>query len=134
MGEVGGFGQVVGDEDHRACEAREDLAQLGLQRRADEGVEGPERLIEQEHIRVEHQRPHEADTLALPAREFRGIASQTVGGKVRQLAQVAKTPVRGCGGLTQMASHQGHIAFGGQMRKEAALLDHVTHAPPQPRQ
>ena len=46
--------------------AREDAAQVVLQLGADHRVERAQRLVEQQHVRVEHQRAHQADALRWP--------------------------------------------------------------------
>ena len=51
-------------------QAPQPLAQLG----AHAGVEGAERLVEQQHLRLHRERPGERHALALAARELRRIA------------------------------------------------------------
>ena len=48
--------------------------ELVLQRLAQLGVERAERLVEQEHRRLQHERAGERDPLLLTARELRGLA------------------------------------------------------------
>ena len=43
---------------------------LGARRRSQLRIEVRQRLIEQEHLRMAHQRPAERDALALAAREL----------------------------------------------------------------
>ena len=67
IAEERGFAEIVRDHDDRLAERREDLLQVALQIEADERVEGAERLVEQQQIGVEHQRPHQAHPLLLSA-------------------------------------------------------------------
>ena len=74
MAEPAGLGEVVGDHDDGLLERSEDGAEVGLQLGADHRVECPQGLVEQDHLGVEHQSAHQADTLALAARKLRGKA------------------------------------------------------------
>ena len=40
------------------------------------GIQGAQRLVEQQDIGIEHQRAHEADALALSARQIARMAAQ----------------------------------------------------------
>ena len=53
-----------------SCSRRSQCAQL----RADLGVQGPERLVEQQHPRLDRQRPRQADALPLAAGKLRRVA------------------------------------------------------------
>ena len=65
---------VVRDEDRRdvdlVVQPAQPLAQLG----ADLGVERAEGLVEQQHLRLDGQRPRERHALLLAAGELRGVA------------------------------------------------------------
>ena len=103
--------QVVGDEHHRLAQPREDVAQVLLQLVADHRVERAERLVEQQHVRVEHQRAHQADALALAARRARaGDAPSASAGKrvERDAARAARVLMR-ASGQPQVARHQGDV-------------------------
>ena len=54
-----------------------ELAQPAAQVAADDGVEGAERLVEQQNAGLAGQRPGQRDALALAAGELCGIASNT---------------------------------------------------------
>ena len=65
---------VVGDVDRRRLQALVQRLDLGAHRHAQLGVEVGQRLVEQEHLRVAHDRAAHRDALALAARELARIA------------------------------------------------------------
>src|SRR2546428_592648 len=65
---------VVRHEDDRLAETPLQREELALQLDARDGIERPERLIEQEERRIGGQRPRDADPLALPARQLVRVA------------------------------------------------------------
>ena len=65
---------VVRHVDERDADLALELPQLELQVLAELGVERAERLVEQQHLRVEHQRPGQGDALLLAAGELRRTA------------------------------------------------------------
>ena len=60
----------MGDEDRRLAGALVDVAQPAPQVLAHLGVEGPERLVEEEHPRLDRERAGERHALALAAGEL----------------------------------------------------------------
>ena len=60
---------VVGDVDHGGAELAMQARDLHAHRHAQLGVEVGQRLVEQEHLRLAHQRAAERDALALAARQ-----------------------------------------------------------------
>src|SRR5438874_2980678 len=65
---------VVRDEDGRHVHFVVQPPQPGAQLAADPGVERPERLVEQQHLRLDRERTRQRHPLALAARELRRIA------------------------------------------------------------
>ena len=65
---------VVGDEDRRRLQPLVQLLDLRAHLHAELGVEVGERLVEQEHLRVAHDRAAHRHPLPLPARELPRIA------------------------------------------------------------
>ena len=65
---------VVRDEDRRHVHDVVELAQPLAQLRADARVEGAERLVEQQHLRLRCERASEAHALPLAARELSWVA------------------------------------------------------------
>ena len=62
---------IVGDVDHRRLEVLVQLGDLDAHLHAQHGVEVGQRLVEEEHLRLAHQRPADGDALALAAGELR---------------------------------------------------------------
>lgn len=65
---------VVGDEDHGDAERTLQMFDLQLHLLAQVLVERPERLVHQDELRVEDERPGERHALLLPAGELLGVA------------------------------------------------------------
>ena len=65
---------VVGHVDERDPDIALQRGELDLERLAQLRVERAERLVEQEHRRLEYQGTRERDALLLPSRELRGLA------------------------------------------------------------
>ena len=65
---------IVRHEDCRDLDRIVQFAQPTAQFTPDSGIERTERLIEQQHLRLDRQGAGERDALALAARELRGIA------------------------------------------------------------
>ena len=76
VGHGHGLDLVVGDIDRRGLEALVQFLDLGAHLDAKLGVEIGERLVEQENLRIAHDRPAHGDTLALAAGELARIACQ----------------------------------------------------------
>ena len=84
---------VVGDEDAREVDLVVQPPQPAAQLLAHLGVERAERLVEQQHPRLDRERARERHALALAARELRRVAvGQPV--ELHQLQQ-ARRPCRG---------------------------------------
>src|SRR4051794_13617804 len=70
VSEKAGLTEIMGHEDHRLLQMPEDLPKLFLQLAADHRVEGAQGLVEEQDLRVEHQRAHQAYTLPLATRKL----------------------------------------------------------------
>ncbi|MDF2808962.1 MAG: hypothetical protein K0S43_3908 [Cellulosimicrobium sp.] len=73
-----GLGLVVRDVDGRRAEAPLEARDLGAGLPAQLGVEVRQRLVEEERLRVAHDRATHRDALALAAGEVRGLAVQVL--------------------------------------------------------
>jgi hypothetical protein len=67
---------VVRDVDDRGPELLVQLLDLGPHVDAELGVEVRQRLVEEEHVRVPHERPPHRHALPLPARKLAGLAAE----------------------------------------------------------
>src|SRR5262249_35409311 len=65
-----GLAEVMRDQDAGLTERLERGPNILLQLRAHDRIERPERLVEQQRFRVEHEGAHEADPLALATRDL----------------------------------------------------------------
>ena len=65
---------VVGDEQGRGADLDLDAADLVAQLHAHLGVEGRQRLVEEQHRRLDRERPGQRDALLLAAGELVGVA------------------------------------------------------------
>ena len=91
LGDVHRLLLVVGDEDRRHVHLVVEVAQPGAQVLADLGVERAEGLVEQQHLRLDRQRPGQRHALALAAGELGGEAV----GEPVELDQAAAARARG---------------------------------------
>ncbi len=119
------FGQIVGDQHHRLSQALEDLRQLVLQLGAHQGIQRAQRFVEEQQLRIQHERPHERHPLPLAARELVREAQERAFGKARQRRQLRHARGDARARPAQVTRHQRHVAGGGQVRKQAAFLDDV---------
>ena len=74
------FADVVGDEYHRFAQARLETPELTLQLGPGDGIEGPERLVEQQQRGIGRECPSDADALALSTRQLvRATGREAIG-------------------------------------------------------
>jgi hypothetical protein len=78
-----GFAHVVRHHHDGFVQRLKNLPQVFLQVEPHEWIERTHRLIEQNHARVEHESPHDAQPLPLTARKLRRIAVQGLAGQPR---------------------------------------------------
>src|SRR5688572_10449044 len=101
--------QVVRHQHHGLVQCTEYVAKFGLEVGADERVEGPEWLIEQERLWIEHQGPHQADSLPLSARELVRVAVQPVGRKSGEFGELVNARGGRPSILAEIAGHQRDV-------------------------
>ena len=114
---------VVGDVDRGGLQPLVQVLDLGAHRDAQLGVEVRQRLVEQEHLRVAHDRAAHRHALALAARELARIAVEQVG----EPEDLGRRPhPRGDLGLRRVLQHQreGHVVGDRQVRVERVVLEH----------
>src|SRR5881397_1494831 len=121
-------------EDDRLAETSLQREELALQLDARDGIERPERLIEQEERRIGGQRPGDADPLALPARQLVRVArAEHAVIETDQGEELAHARGDALGGPPLEPRHQTHVALDREVREQADLLDDVADAAAQPR-
>ena len=103
VGELQRLFLVVGDEDGGVAGAVVDLAQPAAQFAAHLRVERAERLVEQQHARLDGQRAGQRHALALAAGQLRRIALL----QARTAARGRAAPRRGAGSRRRRAGGRG---------------------------
>ena len=97
VADLRGDTQIMGDEQQRDAEPGLDLVEqfqhLGLHR----DIQRRDRLIGDQHVGIERQRPRDGDALALAAGELMRVARDGIGRQIDQLEQIA--------GLCQRFAH-----------------------------
>ena len=112
----------MGDEDHGAPVGQPQRLELGVERVAGQGVEGAERLVEEQDRRVGDERPCQGDALLHPAGE---LARPEIG-RVRQ-PDLGQRPLP-ClaalgGGHAVQLEREGHVVERVAPAEEPWLLE-----------
>ncbi|MEI2706528.1 MAG: hypothetical protein V9E89_15040 [Ilumatobacteraceae bacterium] len=94
------------------------LAQLEIQR--------PERLVEQQHLGVVHQRPGQGDTLALPAAQLRGLAVAEPA-EAHDVEHLGGAPAALGPGHSLDPQPVLHVALHRHVREQGVVLEHRVH-------
>ncbi len=113
----------MGDEERRDAEFLLEPPDLLAQGQAHLGVEGGQRLVEQQHARAQGEGPGQRDALLLAAGQLVRVALALVA-EADQFQQLggAGAPL-GRADLAH-AQSEGHVVDGVQMREEAVRLEH----------
>jgi len=82
------FTEVMRYQNDCLAQSAENAPQVRLQIGADDGIEGPQRLIQQQNVRIKHKSPHQPDALALAAGELDGEIIQSISGEPREVDQL----------------------------------------------
>ena len=119
---------VVGHVDGRDAELLLELADLGAHLHADLRVEVRERLVEQQDVRVEHERPRQRHALLLTARELSRVARLEA--REVDLAQPFVEPRRDLGRpeLPQLEA-VGDVVRDRHVGPERVVLEHHADVP-----
>jgi hypothetical protein len=119
---------VVRDVDHRVLELLVQPLDLDAQFGAQLGVEVGQRLVEQEHIDVAHQRPADRDALALAAGQLptacASAAARSAGSRRRARCAARSRPSAGLGILQA----EGQVSLHRHLRIERVGLEHHADA------
>ena len=118
---------VVGDVDHRVGELLVQPLDLDAQFRAQLGVEVGQRLVEQEHVDVAHQRAADGDALALAAGELRRLAlEQRL--DLQDLGGARDAPLDLVLGHAGVLQAEGQVPLHRHLRIERVGLEHHADA------
>ncbi len=95
VGQQGGLAEVVGDHQHRHAGGGDQGGQLPARPRPGGGVQGRQRLVQQQHLGLARQRPGQRHALALAAGQG-GRAGVGAGGQAEAVEQLvgALAPLR----------------------------------------
>ena len=121
--------EVVGDEDHRRGHLAAEADDLVLHVPADDGIEGRERLVEQQQLRARGQRPGQADALLHPARQLVGAGRA----EPRQADELEHLLGPGPAGVLVDALHleaEGHVVDEVAVGEQAEVLEDHAHPVP----
>ena len=128
VGQLQGLDEVVGDEHQRPAKPHLELDQLVLHVPADERVEGGERLVEEQHLGIDGQRPGQPHPLLHAAAELLGVMIapaleadrlQELPGAVLPLAAVDPLHLQPV----------GHVVHHRAVREQPEVLEHHRHLP-----
>ncbi len=117
-------------ENDGLAQGAEDVAQFGLKIGADERIERAERLVKQQRVRIQHERAHQTDTLALPARKLVWAAIESLRRESRQIRQFPHARGDLIVAPAQIPRHQRDVPARGEVWEQSAVLDHVADAQP----
>ena len=109
--------------DERDADLLLEGLQLDLEPLAELGVQGAERLVEQQHGRVQDQRARQRDALLLPARELAGPALLEPG-QSHQLQSGGDPVFRLLLGRALVPQAEGDVLLHGQVGEEGVVLEH----------
>ncbi len=90
VAEVGGFREIVSDQNGGLFQPGKNFLQIFLECGANERIECAERLVEQQKLGRKHERAHQADSLALAAGKFEGKPVERFFGKPGQRAELSQ--------------------------------------------
>ncbi len=126
VGRGHGFFLVVRDEDGRQPQAALHGQQLLAHLHAQRLVQVGQGLVQQQHLRLDHQRARQRHPLLLPARELVGHAL-AVAGQVHQ-RQGFVHPAAYLGRRhAPLHQAEGHVVAHAQVRPQCVVLEHHAH-------
>ncbi len=127
------FAHVVRDDDDGLLHALLDPPELGVQLDARDRIERAERLVHQQHRRIDGERAGDADALALAARQLVGPAvGERAAIEADQVEQLADARLGAIRRPAFEPRDDADVAGDRHVRKEPDVLQHVSDAPPQP--
>ncbi len=118
-----GFLLVVRDVDERDADLFLQRLQLDLQALAELGVQGAERLVQQQHGGVQDQRARQRDALLLTAGELRRAPLREPA-ELHQLERATHPLLRLLLGRLLVAEAERHVLLHRQVREQRVVLEH----------
>ncbi len=121
---------VVRDEQRRRTAGALQCANLVAQLMTDAGIERRQRLVEQQQLRFDHERPRERDALLLPAGQHRD-AARRMRRQSDPLEHVQRAPAPHVGRDAAHPQPVRDVVEHRQVREQRVVLEHHPHfAPP----
>ena len=117
---------VVGDEEGGGADLELDPADLVAQLGADLGVEGRQRLVEQQHGRLDGQGPGQRHALLLAAGQLAGVAVRVLA-EADQLELLLATLRSRAAVLAPQLEAERDVVEHGQVREQAVRLEDHPH-------
>ena len=130
IGKSACFHQIVGHQQHGCPGARKYVIEIALQSGTDQRIERTQRFVQQENLRTQEQGPHQAEPLALPARQLIWIAAQAALGELGHLDQFGQAFIDPLARPAFVSGHQRDVLDAGQMRKQSAFLNDIAQLSP----
>ena len=112
VGERGRILEVMGNEQRRQPQLRQQFSEFAPDDAAGVRVECGERLVEEEDCRVARERPRECDTLPLATRELAGAGA----GEMRDPKALQQV-------VDSLSASEGNVATHVEVREERVLLE-----------
>src|SRR5262245_42704727 len=127
-----GFADVMRDEDNRFRQVPAKRQKLALKFGTGNRVEGAERLVHKENLRIGGQGTSYTDALALAAGKFARVALRVERGRqTDRLEDFGIASRDTVDGPILETGNKANVFTHGQVRKQAGLLNYVADAPPQ---
>lgn len=124
-----GFHEIVSDEYGGDVVAGAQREKLLLHFVARDGIEGAERLVEEQQAGTGGEGPRDSDSLTLAAGELIGMAAgHVVSAETDLIEKLARFLLLPVDGPAEQAWHQGNVLFDGPVRQESEFLDDVADA------
>src|SRR5690606_4570382 len=120
-----------GYEDHGLAESPPEILELHLQVLAHDGIDGPERLVHQEHGWISGQGAGDSHALLLPARQLRRVAVTHLVLQTDHFHELGDPGLDPIPGPAEQTGHRGDVLLHRAVREEADLLDHIADRSPQ---
>ncbi|MBM7801236.1 hypothetical protein JOE58_000487 [Curtobacterium luteum] len=119
----------MGHEDHRLAEFALQADQFVLQVVADEGVDGAERLVHEQDVRVDREPTRHADALLLATGELRGVAVRERPVEADRVHELERALARLRLADTRQQRHGRDVVDHAAVRQEPGVLHDVADPP-----
>ena len=135
VGDAHGLLLIVGDENGRDLGFLLDSANLAAHFHAKPGVQVAQRLVQEQHIRLFHQRPGDGHPLLLSAGELTGLPVQhgldlhQLGNLLRRSIPRRTAEFLACSRVLHVGQGEGNVLPDRHVRVQGVVLEHQAHVP-----